>query len=196
MTLKTVLLSMIFASAILADSVTLVGVNGVSENGSYVSPYLLSIDGADPIQVWCIDYLDHVTIGETWQATVIPDIGTYFPAGDYAKMLGIIQAELNDPNPDLIGYQNALWGIEDPAGFAPPSGVYLADESTPLTSSFIVISGINPSDPGRPQEFIADPPPSLVAGAPEPSTWMMALGGMAVFGFARRGARAAAGRLE
>lgn len=164
MNIKSVFISMIFATAMLADSVTLTAVNGTSEDGFSVSPYSLSIDGGAVIDAWCVDFLDHATVGETWQATITDDIGTYFPSLDYPAMLGIIQAELNDPNPDLIGYQNALWGIEDPADFGPPSGVYLADESTLLTASFQVIDGIDPSDPNRPQEFIVDSP------APEPTT--------------------------
>ena len=68
--MKTLVLSMLFATAMFAASITETGVNGVSENNVYVSPYFLSIDGATPIEVWCVDYLDQVTIGETWDATI------------------------------------------------------------------------------------------------------------------------------
>lgn len=156
--MKTILFSMLFASVMFAESVTLTSVNGARQNGFYVSPYMLSIDGAAPVEVWCVDFLDHVTVGETWDATITPNFGAYFPAGDYAAMLGIIQAELNDPDPDIVGYQDALWGLEDTADFGPPTGIYLADESTPLTTDFYVIEGVDPADPGRPQAFIADGP--------------------------------------
>ena len=167
--MKTVILSMLFAPAMLADSVTLVSVNGASEDGFYVSPYELSIDGGQPIEVWCVDFLDHVDIGQTWNAIISDGVGLYDPtSSDYAKMFGIIQAEINDPNPNLVGYQNALWSFEDPTDFAAPTGVYLADESTPLTASFQVIDGENffGSAGTRPQEFIVDAPPT-----PEPATW-------------------------
>ena len=170
--MKTIVLSMIFATAMFADSVTLLSVNGASEDGFYVSPYFLSINGGPPIEAWCVDFPDHSTVGETWDAIISDGIGLYAPsAADYLDMFGLIQAELNDPNPDFIAYQNALWSFEDPVDFAPPTGVYLADESTPLTASFQVVDGTDFfGAPGtRPQEFVID----AAAPTPEPGTWGM-----------------------
>lgn len=178
--MKHAALLLFLASATMyAESVTLTSVNGASQAGFYVSPYYLSIDGAAPLEAWCVDFQDAAFVGETW--TVDIGSGGYFPSSDYPELFGIIQAELNDPSPNLVGYQLALWGVTDPAQFGTPSGVYLADESTPLTASFEVVDGIGCTvGAGCPQEFVVDSP-----AAPEPATWLFtALAGFAYFGFA------------
>ena len=169
-----------------AETVTLTGVNGVSTTvngqGVYVSPYEISIDGAASIEAWCVDFTDHVSIGESWGADLFVGAGAYFSASDYPELEGIIQAEINDPNPDLVAYQMALWGVTDPTDFAAPTGQYLADESTPLTGSFFVVdgSGCNQPAQGCPQEFIAHEQTLRLSDSPEPSGLILAIIGGAL----------------
>ena len=114
--MKTVILSMLFATAMLADSVTLVSVNGTSEDGFYVSPYALSIDGGQPIEVWCVDFIDHVDIGQTWNAIISDGVGLYDPtSSDYAEDVpGLFKPRSTIRTRIWWVIRTLLWSFEDP----------------------------------------------------------------------------------
>ena len=174
--MKTIAVALLFGSALFADSVTLTGTYGATDGSDYVSPYYISIDSAPAIEAWCVDFLDHASVGETWDATIYSDTGSYFPAADYARMEGLIQAELADPSPDLVAYQHAIWSIEDPGQFT-ATGQYLADESEPITSSFLVVESVNAAAGDRVQSFVVPDSISAPPSVPEPATWAMIMVG-------------------
>ena len=68
--LVIVAVTMIFTLPAAADSVTLTGVSGNTQGGVYTSPYFLSINGGADVAVMCVDFDHHLTVGETWDATL------------------------------------------------------------------------------------------------------------------------------
>src|SRR5260370_666739 len=55
--------------------VTFTGVNGVADFGYYVGPYYGTISG-DPVTLYCNDFANDVSFGESWLANLTPLDGT------------------------------------------------------------------------------------------------------------------------
>lgn len=94
-----VLVVMTMATAAVADTVTitLTGVGGAQQNGYYVAPYYLGINGSHSfIGVACDDFLHESFIGETWQANV----ETFTGGLSAARFFGAV---------GLAGYEEAFW---------------------------------------------------------------------------------------
>lgn len=58
-------------SATAQVNVTLANVNRATvANGVYVGPYTMSLPGVGTIDVYCADFINHVSVGQTWSANV------------------------------------------------------------------------------------------------------------------------------
>jgi len=90
------------AAPLSAQTVPFTFLNGgtVTSSGYYVGPYNGLMDG-DPISLNCVDFLHHVTNGETWNAylTAVADVDS--PASHARFDL--------DPQIDRPLYQQAAW---------------------------------------------------------------------------------------
>jgi hypothetical protein len=119
--------------------------------------------------VFCDDFADNIAMGQTWQASVFSGsdlTGTYFALSDsnyiqdYDTMFWLTdQSEKGIV--DQVLAQEAIWSVEDSSYQAEPAALALlsqaqAQGSTVNPASFLVIYGVNASDPDRPQEFIAE----------------------------------------
>jgi hypothetical protein len=98
----------------------LVSVGGAMQGGVDVAPYYLSVNGGSPIEVMCDDYTHHVTIRESWTATLQTFAslgGTRFGAGafqQYAEAAWLFTQFLS--NPSKAGDINfAVWDLFAPS---------------------------------------------------------------------------------
>lgn len=178
MKFKTALLVLVTALALSADPITttatLTGVNGATTAGGvYASPYYLTL-GTEDLQVWCNDFVDHAVIGTPYAVHVFrgEDLSeTYWGLSDpnylahYSQVFWLIEH-----GADPVTTTEAIWSIFDPLYVGTPESVALAAMSIGRGvdgSQFIVIDGIDPTGPERPQEFIA------MVHNPEPGTWIL-----------------------
>jgi|SRR5882672_1053643 len=176
------------AAPIYTATATLTGVNGDSVDGSYTSPYYLTL-GTQQLTVFCDDYLDHVSVGETWDAVVFSGsdtTGSYFPVNDYDSLFWLVDQALDHPE-SHVDIQQAIWYIESGYGVH-NAWVTASQGQTVDRSRFIVIDGYGaPGD--RPQEFIVrgDAVVNVVTPTPEPGC--LVLIGLGMVGIAVKGRR-------
>lgn len=181
MKFKTAILVMVTALALSAEPITttatLTGVNGsTTAGGAYASPYYLTL-GTEDLEVWCNDFVDHAVIGTPYAVHVFrgedrDDLaGTYWSLSDLDYLAHYSQVFwLIEHGGDPVTTSEAIWSIFDPLYVGTPESVALAAMSVGQDvdgSKFIVIDGVDPTDPERPQEFIA------MVHNPEPGTWIL-----------------------
>jgi hypothetical protein len=180
-----------------ADTLTITGVGGQNADGVYVYPYYFTESGPSGTQTLvsmsCLNFNRDVTIGESWNVNVI-GISSIMPGDtiDGESGLDILadaylfnQYAAATGNAQLTAdIQFAIWSIMDPAD-ALHESAYNANaqalaatalslagtlpSSTFAYDSLLVPSGSYPNG-GEPQEFIADPHPSVVTVTPEPAS--------------------------
>ncbi len=181
--MKTALLALLTTACALAGPIytgtaTLTGVNGASVDGSYTSPYYLTLNGQQ-YNVWCDDYPDHVSVGESWEVNVFSgddQTGAYFAPDDYPLLFALVRDANLNPGAQ-IDIQQAIWSIEDSAYSIDAEAaqwITTARTETVDPSRFIIISGVNPNASDRTQEFIA------MIHNPEPRSWLMITSGFVV----------------
>ncbi len=175
------------AAPLYTTQTTLTAADGPDINGVISSPYTLQL-GEETVSAWCDDFLDQITLAQTWQANVYSGTaveGAYFPTSDYAPMFWLVVQ--GNANPlARIDIQQALWSIEDldyVGTVASSSWLAEARREAPHVdpSLFRVISGAVQSG-ARAQEFILEVTSSPV---PEPGTWMMLIGVLGMIGMAK-----------
>lgn len=169
------------ASLSSAATVTLTGVNGVSDGADFVLPYELSIDGvltaAD-----CYDFFDGVSIGQTWEAELLTidqaaEHGRFSASTDALhgyQLVAALSSLATFGAQDQIDLQHAIWSVFDPGVFAATAGVsgYLSAAESQLSTldygrfRFVEAAGV--------QTFVIDPP----SETPEPSTLALFGGGL------------------
>jgi hypothetical protein len=173
----TLFLSAIYlaASPIGTGAITLTGVNGANVDDYFVSPYYAQL-GSQNLTVYCVDFLDSVSTGESWpidiySGTMLPT--EPFPSADYPVLFWLAQ---QDTPANYITTQLAMWTETDP-GFSdatPASNALLATAiadagSVDLSEWDVLIPVTNTG-----QVFIVD----AVEDAPEPgSVFLLVLSG-------------------
>ena len=194
-------LTLVFAVPAAADSVTLTGVSGNVQGGVYTSPYFLSINGGPDVAVMCVDFDHHVTVGESWDATLTSMTGdlsnTRLGASGFAtyrEEAWLYQQFLNGAaSSGDINY--AVWALTAPdamtsAGWSVGAqnwfNLATTTDLTGFDSTMVKFTIITPNDLSGegPQEFLST---AVVVPTPEPGGLFLLGGGMlGLAGFARK----------
>lgn len=168
------------AGSAFADQFTITfnGVNGAAADGFYVGPYYGTING-DPVTLYCLDFANDVSFGESWLANLTPIDGSgdlsHTRFGGLPNALTLYQeaAWLTTQyagNPGSYGdIQETIWQLFDPNAPPPSSDHWLqlaeSDYHGLDFSKFEVVTNAPPVyATGQVQEFLIDPAP-----VPEPS---------------------------
>jgi len=178
-----------------ATPVTMVftGVNGANDGHYYVSPYFGSMNG-QTVVLFCIDIINAVDFGQTWQANVTSlDSGNlantrYGNSGIspvaanapvlYAEAAWLTTQFASHPS-DYVSLQYALWDLMNPGSASTSYGnvqnwlnLAAANYGSINPSQFAVITNVGPLTLiGQVQEFI-------IVRTPEPGSLVLLLCGL------------------
>lgn len=193
--------TLIFALPAVADSITLDSVSGNSQGGVYTAPYFVSINGGADIAVMCVDFDHHLSVGETWDATLTN------MAGDLSNTrLGVAgfatyreeawlyeQFLMGAASSGDINY--AVWALTSTNAVTSPGwsigaqnwfNLATTTDLTGFDSTMVQFTIITPTDlsGAGPQEFLST---AVVVPTPEPGGLFLLGGGMlGLAGFARK----------
>ena len=174
--LPIALLLLLMASSLPAvagvANMNFISADGNSYNGVASYPYYFTVNG-NPDFLMCISYNEHITNGETWQATVysvdgyaaLPGVGTQ-KAGEIAYLFTLALAD-HGANSDV----NAVaWNINEGVPALTPSAVALYNQVTGMTFSTGEFPGLRVYVPIDGTQSWAGEVPQVFYGTPEPST--------------------------
>jgi hypothetical protein len=106
---------------------TFTGVNGASAFGYYVGPYSGTVNG-NPVTFYCVDFANHVDLGQTWLANLTPIDGSsglgntrYGNLTLYQEAAWLTTQYATNPN-DYADIQATIWQLFDPNAPSPSSG--------------------------------------------------------------------------
>lgn len=154
----------------------LTGVNGASAGGVYVGAYYGTVNGAEPVSLFCDDYVHDSWIGQQWIATPhsFADLSqTRYgqgagALGKYREIAWLILEFDKTPPSQWGGIHFALWSIFNPLPILDTleSEFWLAQaaaaaDDTSLDDRFVIYTPVGQRDS---QEFLA------VVPTPEPES--------------------------
>ncbi len=183
--LLVVSLGLLVAGSAVADPVT-VHFTGLSENfgfGYNLSPYSGTIDG-DPFALYCVDFANHVFVGQVWQANL-----TQLSSGDlshtrYGSLPNALELYSEaawlttqfEHASDPANIQATIWQLFLPWAPSPSPGsnwLSLAQAAVHSPefdpSIFAIVTNLNVRATGQVQEFMIDPPSQV----PEPASILL-----------------------
>jgi len=129
------------AAAPLQAQVAFTFVNGgsVVASGYYVGPYngLMGSPGV-PVQLNCVDFLHHVTNGETWSAwlTAVSDVGTASSHARssngilYQQAAWLVSQYPGKTNAQIADIQETIWNLFAPSAPDPSTNYWLTQATT------------------------------------------------------------------
>jgi hypothetical protein len=187
---KRILLLLAILTLSLAASATTVDMQfnapvGGDYNGVSTYPYDVSVNGQSQ-WLMCVSYNEHVTGGETWQATVGSIVGTH----DEQLAWLFLQAEQNSDFGVKADINAAAWFLNEGTPDLDQAAQFwynqaisqnFTDGEFQNVVKYVPIDGTQSWQGETPQEFFGDAP------VPEPSTLMMlGTGVIGVAGILRR----------
>ena len=169
---NTTLLLLLTASLASADTITM-----ISGSGGQI-PYQITDNGI-PTTVDCYDFLDYISIGQSWQAnsdTLAQAAATgrfsSKPNALYGyELIGVLSTLSAPTQLDQIAIQQDLWDVFDPGAFAPNALMMSYDSTAAAEISGFDFSKVRYLEPtGKDgQAFVV-----VSSSTPEPGTlWMM-----------------------
>ena len=159
--------------------------------GYYVGPYqgqVLSMPGQPTIDLYCVDFLHRISVGQEWTAWVSPLDGNLSytrggtgAAGLYQRAAWLTQQYYQQPQSEWKHIQAAMWGLftsTAPTSTGSSNWIGLANQNyTVINPKYVqVITATNKSASNSAQEFIT-------YSTPEPETYAMLGTGLLVLGF-------------
>ncbi len=184
----------------------------VNDGAFYVMPYEVTIDtGSGPVTqlVTCYDTLDEVNNGDVWQANLLSlqeaSTSGFFSTGSeagYKEVAWLSTQSYADTNYQ-IALQHAIWSIfgSAPNNLSPVQNSYMTDYLNAAASAaaggyagidfnnfvFIQQAGAVAGATGTKQALVFEGIPNNPNSAtPEPGTWAMIAGGLALVVGSRR----------
>lgn len=151
-------------------TMTLTGVEGPSMGGVYTSPYMATIGSSPGVGIYCDDFLTHVSVGESWQATVtnmgelesitsplqtlkFDTTGTgtplqnateqqdqYMEAAWLAEQLSGVDQSTTSGQQEAGQLSFAIWGIFDPNALSDISGMDYSNAKSDISAAMTQIT--------------------------------------------------------
>lgn len=191
--MKTLFLSLVLCFSLNATTITYLHSSGVVQSGQFVGPATIEINDVE-FEAVCYDFFRHVSVGQTWEATITPVSSLMIGDGLFGdpfkyKQVARLADEFNNQSQVVWGkIQFAIWNIMSPGapdvagqnGWMTSSSNAVTNNVPPFDySNWYIVEDVQ----GRVQSFIIYD--KTVTDTPEPSTLLTGLFGIALIGLSK-----------